>query len=99
MLVVMVSAVIVSTALMQCGRGIAIAQHHGRAPVDRRQHEPGGHERAQTEHRQDDRHTPVRCRTRRRLAHCTSHAELQHAPIVPDQARVFWYGSVTLPPQ
>jgi hypothetical protein len=93
MLVVMVTAVIVGTALialMRCRRGIAIAQRDSRAPVrapvDRCQHEPGGHERAQTEHRQDDWHTAVRCRTRRRLAHWTSHAEPRHAPILPDPA-------------
>ena len=57
----MVAGVILAAVMMRSARGIGIAQDDGDVAVDRRQHETGGNERPQAEHREHPGRSPMRC--------------------------------------
>jgi hypothetical protein len=60
---VMMPRMIVTAMMMNGPRRIRIAQNDFKSPVDRREHEACGHERAKAEHREDERRSPVACAT------------------------------------
>jgi hypothetical protein len=68
----MVTRMIVVARVMRGTRRIGIAQDDGELAVDRRQHEAGGNERAQAEHRQHQGRKPARC-TLAQSNRCASH--------------------------
>jgi hypothetical protein len=57
----MVAGMILSGSVMRGTRSIGIAQNDTEPAVDRRQHEAGGNERPQAEHRDYPGRGPMRC--------------------------------------
>ncbi len=56
---VMMARMIMAAVVVNRARHIRIAQHDSDAPIHRGQHETGGDERPQTQHRQDEWRSPV----------------------------------------
>lgn len=52
---------------------IRVAQHHSQSPINRRQHEPCGNQRAQAEHRENEWRHPVACATGPQPTRSSSH--------------------------
>jgi len=73
----MVAGMILAGVMMRSARSIGIAQDDGELAVDRRQHEAGGNERAQAEHREHPGRSPMGCPVAHALrpdSHACQHA-------------------------
>jgi hypothetical protein len=53
------AGMVMAGAVLHGGRRIRVAQHDSQSPINRREHETCGNERAQAEHRENERRGPV----------------------------------------
>jgi hypothetical protein len=67
------AGVIVAATVMYSARRVRIAQNDVKSPVDRRQHEPGGHQRTKAEHGEHQRCSPMACAPVPQSARSSSH--------------------------
>jgi hypothetical protein len=71
---VMARMIMAAVVVLPGARRIRVAQHDSQSPIDRRQHETCGNERAQAEHRENERRCPVARATSPEPIRPSSHA-------------------------
>jgi hypothetical protein len=77
----MMPRVLMAAMVVGCSaRRIRVAQHDSESPIDRREHEPCWNERAQAEHRENERCRPVASPTGSDTICAASHHTHDHAP-------------------
>jgi len=81
---------IVARVRVQIRAGICIAQHHREPPINGREHEAGGNERAKQQHRENDRHGPMTLAPDTQPHACAVaaviHSLASHLPTMPQRA-------------